>query len=168
MERWRIIPGWPEYEASDDGRVRRAIKSSNRPAGLILKPDVRKHGHLAVQLHRDGERTLAYVHRLVCHTFNGDPPSPKHRVLHSDGNPANNQSGNLRWGTQTDNLEDARRHGTMAIGERARHAKLSESGARSVAGMKARGLLQREIAAELGISQGQVSRIIRRERWKHL
>lgn len=39
-------------------------------------------------------------------------------ALHSDGDPTNFTPENLYWGDHVDNAEDARKHGTLATGDR--------------------------------------------------
>ncbi len=47
---------------------------------------------------KDGDGPVkAYVHDLVCATFNGPPPSPDHVVKHLDGDITNNKATNLAW-----------------------------------------------------------------------
>lgn len=48
-------------------------------------------------------RTLK-VHILVCEAFNGPKPFPKAVVMHDDEDGSNNVPGNLKWGTQKENL----------------------------------------------------------------
>ena len=55
------------------------------------------------------------VHALVTTAFHGQKPSPSHVVCHWDGERLNNAASNLRWGTLSDNLHDAVRHGTHAM-----------------------------------------------------
>ena len=43
------------------------------------------------------------VHRLVCEAFNGTPPEGA-VCMHLDEDSRNNRPGNLRWGTQKENL----------------------------------------------------------------
>lgn len=51
------------------------------------------------------------VHVAVCETFHGPRPSPKHVVRHLNGNPLDNRSVNLAWGTTAENSADTVRHG---------------------------------------------------------
>ncbi|MBP7097053.1 MAG: HNH endonuclease, partial [Spirochaetia bacterium] len=49
------------------------------------------------------------VSRLVCAAFHGPQPSPEEGyVLHGEDGPLDNKPGNLRWGTQEENLADPR------------------------------------------------------------
>tara|TARA_B100000408_G_scaffold100189_1_gene77469 strand:- start:592 stop:819 length:228 start_codon:yes stop_codon:yes gene_type:complete len=52
------------------------------------------------------------IHRLVCAAFNGPAPAGATLVRHLDGVVTNNVPSNLAWGTTSDNLLDAVRHGT--------------------------------------------------------
>lgn len=61
----------------------------------------------------DGSRFIFYcrrykktlkVGRLVCEAFNGAPPFPKAVAMHLDEDSRNNKPGNLKWGTQKENL----------------------------------------------------------------
>lgn len=48
------------------------------------------------------------VHRLVCRTFHGPPPTPGHtQVDHIDNDPSNNDASNLRWCTPSENSQRA-------------------------------------------------------------
>ena len=44
------------------------------------------------------------VARLVCEAFHGSPPDNRTVCMHRDENSRNNRPGNLRWGTQKENL----------------------------------------------------------------
>lgn len=44
------------------------------------------------------------VARLVCEAFKGPPPFPRAGTLHLDEDSRNNRPGNLKWGTQRENL----------------------------------------------------------------
>ncbi len=74
-----------------------------------MHPDVSDDGYLRVELHVNGDRRRDSVHRLVLTTFGGSA-SPELQACHRDGNPSNNALPNLRWGTQSDNWNDRRRH----------------------------------------------------------
>jgi hypothetical protein len=63
---------------------------------------------------------LGRVHVLMAEAFLGPRPSPKHGVLHADDNKDHNLLFNLRYGTQTDNLNDAQRNGKHPTGSKKR------------------------------------------------
>ena len=56
---------------------------------------------------RDGKSICKNVHRLVCITFNGEPPSEdKNIVDHIDRNKINNKKDNLRWVNVSENAKN--------------------------------------------------------------
>jgi hypothetical protein len=116
MEEWRSIPGFPLYEASSLGRIRRKAGTPRTPTARILRPRTRtpKPGrlpYLDVALSSDGKIRTETVHKLVALAFHGPKPSDRHEVAHADGDPSNNASGNIRWATIASNKEDYCRHG---------------------------------------------------------
>lgn len=112
--------GWEGlYEVSSHGRVRSLERYVRHSKGgvQVVKPRVMtqfsgRKGHRSVVLSEGGSGRRKYVHRLVAYSFLGQPPSGKPLALHWDGNPANNHMDNLRWGDNSDNMQDAVRHGT--------------------------------------------------------
>lgn len=114
-ERWLPISGYEGfYEVSDHGRVRgldRIDAAGRKWSGKILVQSVtNRHGHRAVNLHRDASGNLCRVHRLVLETFVGPCP-PGLIALHRNDNPSDNRLPNLRWGTVSDNARDSVRNG---------------------------------------------------------
>lgn len=116
QEEWRPIVGREGcYEVSDQGHIRsldRVVKSSRAQwpvRGRILNPSPLRSGHLVVDLGRAWRSRR--VHRLVLEAFAGPCPSGM-EALHGDGDPSNNRIQNLRWGTRSENIQDAIRHGT--------------------------------------------------------
>lgn len=107
-EEWRVTRGDFEgsYLVSDRGRIR------NVKTGRILKAHLTARGYLQVSVRGRNGQSSALLHRLICHAFHGDPPAGKPNVLHWDGDKTNNHPDNLRWGSQSENLRDAIRHGT--------------------------------------------------------
>jgi hypothetical protein len=114
-EHWLPVPGYHgKYEASSLGRIRSNARHGPKPDGGILKQEAHSSGHLYVKLYDSaGCSRSIQVHRLVCETFNGPCPAAM-ECRHLDGNAANNQPGNLIWGTRAENTEDAVKHGTHA------------------------------------------------------
>jgi len=118
MEQFIQIPGFPDYEVSDQGRVR----SNRRRVPRILKPTFNTPRKDREQKHRiayyqidlygpDGKRRVRLVHHLVLEVFVSPRPEGM-LALHNDGDTSNNHVGNLRWGTYADNIKDMKKHGT--------------------------------------------------------
>lgn len=126
VEKWKPIPEFDGYEASNAGRIRsvgRWMAHHRYPSKLmwwkekILKPGSQMSGHLFVTL----PPQRAYrVHRLVALTWIGPPPFDGAMVLHRDDDPSNNNYANLKWGTQRENMADAKRNGRKLGGHRPR------------------------------------------------
>lgn len=95
-------------------------------------PSPGKIPYLRVGLRNENGQRFFTVHRLVIIAFVGDPPNPKAQTRHLDGNYLNNSWENLAWGTATDNMDDARLHGTLIKGEACNLAKLSSEQATEI------------------------------------
>jgi DNA invertase Pin-like site-specific DNA recombinase len=109
MEHWAAIDGFPAYEVSNQGYVRRTQKArGTRPR--ILKNSKDRNGYAVVNLHHDGKQSKHYVHRLVAHAFVGGYEQGL-QVAHYDGDAMNAHFSNLRWATQSSNEVDKKRHG---------------------------------------------------------
>lgn len=77
-----------------------------------LNPYPNSHGYLRVKIHFDGRSKTAFVHKMVCIAFHGIKPTDHHEVRHLNGNPKDNNSNNLSWGTRSENAKDRVAHGT--------------------------------------------------------
>lgn len=111
MIEWRQVPGWANYEVSEDGRVR------NR-AGLELKPWRLRNGRWQLHLRANGKRKAFFTYQLVALAFLGPQPFAGAEVAHRDDDKDNNHRRNLRWSTHRDNCRDRRRNGRAAVGDR--------------------------------------------------
>lgn len=110
-EEWLPVVGYEDrYVVSSKGRVRSL--PSRTGSGRVLKHTLRE-GYPKVTLSKDGKSTSFGIHRLVAFAFLGNPPDGKELVLHSDGIRTNNDVENLRWGSYSDNVQDAIKHGTF-------------------------------------------------------
>ena len=119
-EEWRPIPSVDGYEASSKGRIRsvdRVIQCGGssgsktmRVKGRILKPSSSpKDEYLRLSLGRTHRNKT--VHRLVCEAFHGEPAEWQ-VARHLNDIRSDNRAENLSWGTDSDNMLDARRNGT--------------------------------------------------------
>lgn len=168
MESWRPIPGWP-YEASSLGRIRRSVGGKGTRAGHILATKPHKCGYLMVDLSRDNKVHRFQVGRLVCMAFHGEPDPPTLNALHKNGQPKDNIPVNLYWGTQRDNVADARRHDTIARGDRHGQAKLSEAIVREMRALRQAGVKLKDLAQRFGVSKSNAWEACKgRRQWAHV
>lgn len=87
--------------------------------------------------------------------FRGPRPLGK-QIAHEDGYPPNCRLDNLEYKTPKGNAEDARRHGTLTVGERNGGAKLTNAQAREVYERAVAGENYGAIAKDFGISRSSV------------
>lgn len=92
------IPGIPGYYVSKDGLV----YSSKRSGWKIRKTSLSNTGRVRVRL----RNKWYHVSRLVAEIYIPNPDNLP-VVMHLDNNPLNNNVNNLKWGTQSDNIQQA-------------------------------------------------------------
>lgn len=177
MEEWLSIEGFPLYEVSSVGRIRRIAPTSNHPHYGILKPGKMGSGrkqYLGVGL-SNGTGTLQrkLVHRLVAAAFIGPAPSPTHQVNHLNGDTQHNAAENLEWVTPSDNQRHSYRTGlarpgaNLHLGERHHSARLNEESVRELRSL-AGTMSQEALGRRFGIAQASVSKVLRRASWKNV
>lgn len=112
-------------------------------------------------------RTSTNPARIMCEAVNGPAPSERHQAAHSCGNAHTGcmNPHHLRWATQTENEADKRLHGTIAVGERHGRSKLTT---KQVIQIRQMGGPLMRAAVKFGVSERMISRIRRRENWKHI
>lgn len=168
----RPVPDAPGYFVTDDGRVFSEKSGARRE--LTQSP---QHGYRRVTLRVDGETVYRYVHVIVATTFLGPCPSPEHEVLHGDGTRDNNRVVNLSWGTRSNNMHDAVRHGRnpqhlyperSARGERVHGAKLNAAAVTSIRHRVQHGEHEAALAAEFNVSRDAIRLVVQRVTWKHV
>lgn len=104
------------------------------------------------------------AHRYICARVHGEAPHGLF-ACHSCGNASCVNPRHLRWGSQTENIADARQHGTLVCGERHSAAKLSE---RDVLEIRASRCTANELAERYSISLNYVKAVQNGRKWKHL
>ncbi len=99
---WRLIPGIPTdiYWVSENGDVK------NIKTNCILKDKPDRSGYRALTLWFNNDKHTFYIHRLVAMAFIPNPNNYPF-VLHNDNNKLNCHVSNLRWGTASQNAQQA-------------------------------------------------------------
>lgn len=107
-EEWRVAPGFPDYEVSSLGRVRRVTEGGpNTWPGRILVCRRDTHGYRFSQTGKRETTKRFWVHLLVAEAFHG--PRPEGMVAdHINRDRGDNRAENLRWVTRSQNV----RHGS--------------------------------------------------------
>lgn len=114
---------------------------------------------------RGGRFILA--HRDVCEKTRGPAPPDKPMALHTcaSGHLGCIAPRHLKWGDRQDNAADMVADGRSRRGERATHVKLT---AIDVLAIRAADGTQDEIARRFGVTQPNVSCILRGKTWRHV
>lgn len=184
MTRWRDVPGFPDYQASTDGKVRskdRWIAGARSGAlrfrkGALMTGQLNNKGYRLVSLIRDGRRRVLLVHRVILATFRDlDLDDPLQIGMHRDDNKVNNKLTNLRIGTTRDNVQDKVSKG-RAVGNQKTYRKgssnpasvLTEASVRKIDKLIRKGLANKDIGPMFGIGPGLVSTIRTGARWSHI
>lgn len=106
-EHWKQWKDSP-YEVSSKGQIRR------KGSGETRKPRDDDRKHQRVNLTWDGKREEPPIHQMVMELFG--PPKPQGKnivVLHKDNDGTNNAISNLRWGTRSENVQQAHDDGLI-------------------------------------------------------
>lgn len=160
------LPEYPGYAVTTSGEVYSCVKSSGKsfyPKWHKLKPmkTGSRRQYLTVYL---GFGNRWDIHRLIAFAFLGPCPSGC-EVRHLNGIPSDNRLENLSYGTHSQNMQDAIRHGTAPRGEKNPSAILSKSSVREIRRLREEGLKLRSIAKHFSVSVETVSQIARGVRW---
>lgn len=106
-----------------------------------------------------------FVHRCICETVSGPPPSPTHEAAHKCGNRPCCNPKHLIWKTKLENKADELLHNTRNRGDKNGSAKLTEADIHQIRSLK---LPRREIRELYGIGKTQLHNIIHKQKWSWL
>lgn len=183
-EEWRPVVGYEGfYEVSNLGHMRGLPRTLNYKDGRTVYLPLRTltpsptgkyasigRGYLAVKLCVNYKSTLLKVHRAVAIAFIANPRLLPH-INHLDGNTLNNNTSNLEWITNGDNIRHASRNGLLRPqrGESCATHKLSTQQVMEMRLLYVQGHVgYRHLAALFGIEKTQVYRILKRKSWTHV
>jgi len=167
----KSCPSFPGYSATNDCRVfshRRRGKGIQRGSVSTIDPEFAYE--LAQQTTSKGYKTVSAmlsngksrpvgVHQLVADAFHG--PRPDGLVVrHLNGVPSDNAPGNLKYGTDAENADDRKRHGTYLGGSNHHNAKLTGGQAVAIRTRRRAGARVKDLAAEFGVSVPTIESII--------
>lgn len=107
------------------------------------------------------------AHRFSFELFKGEIPKGM-GALHTCDNPPCVNPEHIYAGAAKQNTCDMLSKGREAWGDRAGSGKLSADQVRAAFDMRRNGLLQREIADRLGVTQSSVSRLLSKQSWRRL
>ena len=129
----------------------------------------KKSGYSYVGLSKNGKVSVKTIHRLVALAFIENILN-KPFVCHKDGNPRNNNADNLYWGTRSENMFDAVKHGTHTDnrGEKNGQSKLKLKDVLQILEMsKIRKIKTTEILKLFPVKRVAINSIIRGVSWRH-
>ena len=148
--RYAPIPGYPKYQAGEDGNIRREVS----PGVWLANTPIRKKrdGYLVTTLFTsEGKKVQRFIARLILLAFVGQPQVGQEEC-HNNGLRFDNRLENLRWDTQSGNEMDKRKHGTSLKGERNHQHRLVENEVREIKNLLNRGINKTDIAHKYGVS----------------
>lgn len=161
MEIWKDVDGFEGvYQISNYGNLRsldRRVPCKNgtrKIEGKLLSPMFSPTGYFNKLVVKDGKAHALFIHHLVAKKFIGDRPEG-FVIDHIDGNPRNNHVSNLRYVTQSVNLQ------------KRKDCKLSLDSVKIIKSLLGT-RTQREIAQMFGVRQSLISRIKTGQRWSNV
>lgn len=107
IERWRNIPGFPGYQASDFGNIRN--KNWHNTGNVRNLSQFKKNNgyyQVSLTLARGEDSRGELVHRLVALAFLPNPEN-RQQINHKNGDKADNRVDNLEWVTAKENIAHA-------------------------------------------------------------
>lgn len=174
-EIWKAVTGYNGiYSVSNLGNVKRIGKGSDnrsiQPKELTKIPSGWQSKYLSVCLTYNNKSKKAYIHRLVCQSFLGDPPNDSYQVNHIDGDKHNNNLNNLEWVTPKENQQH--RYTILKQTQKGENNPANKYSKNEISRVielyKTKQYTQREIARITNIDYRYVNSIVNKKVWKEI
>ena len=169
-EQWRVIPGYSDYQVSDQGRVKSFKRKRNCLVGQVLSPIRTSAGYFQVCLFGQGQKKGRFylIHRLVMIAFAGENPN-RPLVNHRNGVKTDNKLENLEWSTRSENAKHSFDTGlNKNCGETHYKAKLTQEDCRDIIERVDHGERISSIAKDYPVSQPNISLITHGKTWARI
>jgi len=162
---------YPAYRISNLGRLQSRWKKGGHYNGFVTtdvwkdkKPCAGEDGYPKTTLSNGYDRPKTFtIHRIMGMVFLGERPKG-HVIRHLDSNPANNALENLAYGTYTDNENDKIINGTWNT--RNGGAKITPAQVSEIREKIKKGVRDKDLANEYGVSRPTITRIRNNKIWK--
>lgn len=158
------VKDFPGYFVTEDGKVYTSKRNQFRE---MSQPINRKYH--SVNLSNQGKVKHCFVHRLIAEAFIHNPEN-KGFVNHKDGNKLNNNVENLEWVTFAENIQHSFETGLNKglVGVENGRALLNEDDVAIIYKRLQAGEKSKDLAKEFGVERTAISKIKRKELWKHV
>lgn len=180
-EIWSPVVGYESlYEVSSFGNIKSLNRLTNNQykayflKGKQLSPATDKGGYKYVCLTDLNKKSkFKYVHRLMAESFLKPIPG-KEFVNHIDGDKSNNYISNLEYVSKSENTIHAYSIGKMGVGINVRagsnnsHSVFTESDVMKIRNLHSKGENCFRLSKQFNVNNSTISRIIKRETWKHI
>jgi hypothetical protein len=162
-EVWKEIVLLSEiYKISSSGIV------INPRTGKPISIGISNNGYPRVSIKRNKKTKNFSLHRLLLMAFVRLPKEGE-ECRHLDGNKLNYSLANLKWGTQSENMQDRIKHGKIPFqGVKNPASKLTEEKVLEIDFLILQNISKIEIAKKFGISTRTVRSIGTHSTWKYL
>ena len=180
-EKWQTLRGHYtsgpvvyKYAISNYGRVVKFKKKWKDGSLLNLS---RQQGFPIWRKIMNGAYYAVLIHRLVAKYFLPNPAGKQKFVLHHDYDKENNHYKNLKWATQEEITEHAKKNPAVIkakkemrknISEGGYNTKLTEAKVKYIKNALAKGKTLKELAVKFKVSDMQIHRIKTGENWAHI
>lgn len=168
-EKWKVIPDFPDYAVSTQGRVMRVIPSKSKFAhtypGKLLKPVEDYNGYLCIGLFKNGSRKGHSIARLVALCFLGPCPNGK-EINHKNAIKTDNTLDNLEYITHAQNMQHAFALGLLrSKGESNPAAKLQNKDVLAIIKLRKLGWTHQNIANQFPVHRVTICDILSGKTW---